>query len=133
MPQEIMRSIHDNNIYSIEIRCEENIIILHTNFLEEDASEHTDVIFSGVMGHRFENVLEGNLIIDIEEWEPEKFYIAFETALQTYCRYGFPLIFSNSEGFCIAMLQKKLKAFVIDSSYGLFGWVIANNMILQEK
>lgn len=128
-----MRSIHDNNIYSIEIRCEENIIILYTDYLRKDATEHTDIIFNGVMGHRFENVLKGNIILDIEEFEPEKFYTAFETALLSYGRYGFPLIFSDSESFCIAMLQKKLKSFVIDSSYGLSGWVIAKDMILKEK
>ena len=133
MPQKIMRSIHDNNIYSIEIRCEENIIILHTKLQEVDASEYTDIIFNGVVGHRFENVLDGNIILNVEEWEPEEFYAEFKTALQTYYKYGFSVNSSNLEGFSIAMLQRNLKAFVIDSSYGLSGWVISNDMILQEK
>ncbi len=126
-----MKSVHDNNIYSIEIKCEDNVIILHTKSDDGEAPKKTDIILKGVLGHQFENVLEGNIILNIEEWESEKLYSEFETTLITYASYGFPLRFSNSEEFCIEMQRKNLKAFVINSSYGLSGWIVANNMVLQ--
>ena len=73
-PLENMKSIHDNNIYAISIRCEEKIIILHTEYYEIDPPEYTDILFENAILHHFEHTREGNILLDIEEENPDDFY-----------------------------------------------------------
>src|SRR4051812_20594905 len=61
------RSIHDNNVYGYTVACREQRVTLHTEYLVGDVREFTDVVFSGVIAHRFENQLSGNILLDIEE------------------------------------------------------------------
>ena len=128
-----MKSLHDNNIYSIEIRCEKKTILLHTEFLEGEVPEYTDVIFNDVIWHQFQHILEGNILFDIEEWPPDNFFKEYKETLNTISRYGFPLDFNTGQEFCDVLSKKNMKIFVINSSYGLSGWLIAENMKLLPR
>ena len=128
-----MKSLHDNNIYSIEIRCEKKTILLHTEFLEGEVPEYTDVIFNDVIWHQFQHILEGNILFDIEEWPPDNFFKEYKETLNTISRYGFPLDFNTVQEFCDVLSKKNMKIFIINSSYGLSGWLIAENMKLLPR
>jgi hypothetical protein len=128
-----MRSIHDNNIYSLEVRCEQECIVLHTEFLVGESPEFTDIEFNGVKGHHFENVLEGNILFGIEESTSEEFYKENTATLEAYGRFGLPLSVKTKQEFVEDISKNNLKIFVISSSYGLTGWVISEGMELLEK
>lgn len=123
-----MRSIHDNNIYAINIWCEENEIILHTEFHERDPSEYTDIIFENAIAHYFEHVWEGNILLGIEEFNPIDFYNDYESRLKEDHKYGLPISVDSADIFSSEIKDKKLKIYVIDSSYGMSGWVICSKM-----
>lgn len=123
-----MISIHDNNVFAIDIRCKERVIILHTEFREGRPPEYVDVVFSGVTAHHFNHVLDGNILFDITESPPQAFYEENKKYLREFRRYGLPINCDNSKIFEEQILKENLRIFEINPSYGLFGWVIAANL-----
>jgi hypothetical protein len=113
--------------------CEQKYIVLHTEYLKEESPEYMDLIFKGVVGHFFENVLEGNIILEIEQNTPDVFYKNNKALLQTYGLYGLPLSTKNVEEFIQDLNRKNLKIFEIYSSYGLSGWIIGTDFELIER
>lgn len=66
------RSVHDNNVYAYAVLCEHRRIVLHTEYRHGDPEEYTDVVFDGVVAHHFEDVLDGNILFDVGEVDPER-------------------------------------------------------------
>ena len=87
-----MISIHDNNVFAIDIRCEEKVIVLHTEFREGTLPECVDVVFSGVVAHRFDHVLDGNILLEITESQPGAFYEENSSYLREFQKYGLPIV-----------------------------------------
>ncbi|MFC3114063.1 hypothetical protein [Cellvibrio fontiphilus] len=67
-----MKSFHDFNIYGYGVNCGRREITLKLK--QHHDSESGNVILRGVIGHRFENALEGNIVLSIEEYEPLQFH-----------------------------------------------------------
>ena len=128
-----MISIHDNNVFAIDIRCEEKVIVLHTEFREGTPPEYVDVVFSGVVAHHFNHVLDGNILLDITEWQPRAFYEENSRYLLEFQKYGLPIDCGNSETFVEHFIQANLRVFIIYASYGMSGWVIAENLEYVER
>lgn len=128
-----MTSIHDNNVYAVNILCGDKKIILHTEFIEKEPFEYTDVIFSGVITHQFNNVWEGNILLDIEKQNPTEFYNYFESDLKQKREYGLRIPTESADLFSSGVESNKLKIFEIFSSYGLSGWVICKDMNFKER
>jgi hypothetical protein len=123
------RSIHDNIVYSYFVDCSRRQVKLHTSYNEKDACEYTDVLFSGVVAHLFENVLSGNILFGIYNVEPSDLVNANANLFKESWRYGWPL-----EGFDYRgdlelltqhLTQMSVRGFDISSSYGMSGWVLA--------
>ena len=123
-----MISIHDNNVYAIDIQCKEKAIILHTEFREGKLTEYVDVVFSGVTAHHFYHVLDGNILFDITESPPQNFYEENKKYLQEFSRYGLPINCDSSKIFEEQIKKENLRIFEINPTYGLSGWVIAENL-----
>jgi hypothetical protein len=60
-----MRSFHDFNIFEYTVNCQLKEIALKLK--EHHGNREGTVIFSGVIGHLFENVLEGNIVLEFAE------------------------------------------------------------------
>jgi hypothetical protein len=128
-----MISVHDNNVFAIDIRCEEKVIVLHTEFREGTPPEYVDVVFSGVVAHHFNHVLDGNILFDTTEETPQTFYEENKKYLREFRRYGLPINCDDSKAFVEQIIQQNLRIFEINPSYGLFGWVIAAKMEYVES
>ena len=133
MPLNKMRSIHDNNIYRISIGCENKRIILHTEYSAIDPPEYTDVVFNNVICHHFEHIWEGNILLDIEDVDTNAFYTDYESWLKSEEKYGFPVSVSSIDKFESEISSKGLKIYIINPSYGMWGWVICSNVEYQAK
>ena len=120
-----MTLVHDKIITSINILCEERVTILKTKTL--------DILFEGVSGQRFNNILEGNTILDIETWTPSSFFINHSEELKSYYLQGLSINCEDLESFEDDVKTKKKQIFVITSSYGASGWVIADCKKYNEK
>jgi hypothetical protein len=124
-----MRSIHDNNVYAYVVDCEHQRIVLYTSDEDDESPEFTDVVFRGVVAHYFEHVLQGNILRAVEEVEPHTIVGDFAELLSDSWRYGWPYVKYNGD---LSVLQdwlraNSIRAFEVQSSYGLSGWVLAES------
>lgn len=128
------RSIHDNNIYAYSVHCEQQRIVLHTEYRDGGAEEYTDVIFSGVLAHNLECVLPGNILFGIELVDPERIVLQWAELFARLKNYGWPAIEYGEPKELVSLLkQRGIKGYEIGSSFGLSGWVLASDMELIER
>jgi hypothetical protein len=122
-------SVHDNYLTGYEVLSERREIRLHTEPLGETTS-HIDVIFSGVECYHFEHDAFGNIIFGIDEVPAAELYTQHAEALREgYRLSGWPGPWNESSESALAFLnQHSIRGFVLSSSYGMSGWVLARDM-----
>lgn len=128
-----MITVHDNNVYAINIRCEDKEIILHTEFLEKDPPEYIDIIFKNVIAHHFKHIWPGNILLNIKELDPDDFYSEYERDLKTARKFGLPISVESADIFKTGINENGLQIYGIDPSYGLSGWVISSGVAYLAK
>ena len=135
MSDELNRSIHDNFVYSFIIACEERLIVLHTEFRDSGAGEFTDVVFSGVVAHQFQDVLASNILFGIEAVEVDQVVRSWADLFADRKRYAWPnqIKYRDPEHLVSLLHERGLKAFEISSSFGLSGFVFATAMELRRR
>jgi hypothetical protein len=123
------RSVHDNHVYAYSVDCEGRQLTLHTFFRDRDPIEYTDVVFRDVFAHRFEHVLKGNILFDIQEVDLAGLVQDNAELLTVSWRYGWPPFDYDGDlaKLVSAMQAASARAFAISSSYGLSGWVVARS------
>jgi hypothetical protein len=123
------RSIHDNHVYGYSVDCEGRQLTLHTAFTDCDPVEYTDVIFRDVFAHRFEHVLAGNILFDVQEIELTALVQDNAELLAESWRYGWPPFDYGGDlaKLVSSMRAASARAFAVNSSYGLSGWVVARS------
>jgi hypothetical protein len=127
----MMSSIHDNLLISYEVHCENRTIVLRTEYREDNKpTEFTNVAFSGVQGYHFENDAFGNIILDLQCESVEWFIGEYGTELRELHRMsGTPGPWVENLGSAPEyMREKQIKAFVLSSSVGLSGWILAKEV-----
>lgn len=128
-------SIHDNNIYGYSVDCRGRRIVLHTAFHDRQPSEYTDAVFTHVIAHHFEHVLESNILFDIEQISLEDFITQNADIFKLSWQHDWPpLKFRGDMAQLLSSLQStNAQAFLIASSYGLSGWVLAKDLKLISR
>lgn len=114
--------------YTVE--SEQKRIRFSTVYYRDPApDEHTDVVFEGVLAYYFENDTLGTIIFDIEETSAEQIYDDNAGLFERLKNYGWPALQYKSKDDLLARLQSEgYRAFGIASSYGMTGFVLANQM-----
>ncbi len=84
-------------------------------------------MFVGVVAHRFEHVLPGNILFDVNEIETDALVHENRALFEASWRYGWPPIEYDGdlEILTRALKSAGVRAYSIGSSYGLSGWVLA--------
>ncbi|HEX5042778.1 MAG TPA: hypothetical protein VFV75_07715 [Candidatus Polarisedimenticolaceae bacterium] len=120
-------SVHDNFVYAFSVDCERRKLVLHTAYRDNEPNELTDVVFHDVVAHHIEHVLPGNILMDVEEQDLA--FVVRENAdlFARSWRYGWPPVkYSGDLASLIDALQAlPARAWSIDASCGLSGWVLA--------
>jgi hypothetical protein len=95
--------------------------------MDGDSTEFTDIVFTYVLAYRLENVLEGNILFDVEEANPNEVVDEEAQLFRESWRHGWPSI--DYRGDLTALKNeleaRSIRAYRISSSYGMFGWVLA--------
>jgi len=130
MPSE--PSIHDNIILAYTVNCEERTLVLQTVFRghpKDAPHQYTDIVFRDVIAHQFEHVLPANILFDVEEAHIAQFVRDNATIFNDSWRNGWPPVIYNGDlNTLIDQLKSTAtRAFIIGSSYGLSGWVLAGS------
>ena len=118
-----MISIHDNEVISYQVDLRNHKIILYTE--ASNNSEEVAVLFGDVFAHQFENQIEGSIILDIKKKGLNLFFKENKELLETQKNYGWPTIYENTDELSRRLIKEGYLYYVILSSYGLSGWVVA--------
>lgn len=123
-------SIHDNFLLGYEVDATKRQITLKTEFRER--GEFTNVVFSGVEVYRFENDSFGTILSEIVETDPQALLAEQWMSMEAgYRQSGWPGPWAASRESAKSYLAKtKARAFHVESSVGLSGWVLASSMQL---
>jgi len=125
------RSIHDNLIVSYEVQCEARIIVLHTEYhVFDKPAEYTNIVFTGVEGYHFENDAFGNIILNLEEVRVAQVLSEYYGQIsESYRIAGAPGPWAaNLESASEFLSKKGIRGFLLSSSIGLSGWVLAREV-----
>jgi len=126
-------SIHDNLLVSYEVRCEARTITLRTEHrVPEKLTEFTNVTFEGVQGYSFQNDAFGNIILSLDAVPLEYLLKEFGAEIrESYRMGGSPGPWAaNLESASEYLRDRGIKSFMLCSSCGLSGWVLAKEMSL---
>ena len=123
------RSVHDNIVFGYSVDCAGRRLVLHTVFRDREPVEYTDIVFHEVFAHRFEHVLEGNILFDVSEVDVASFVQGEADMFAESWRYGWPPFGydGNLSQLVRSMQAASARAFAVSSSYGLSGWVVARS------
>jgi hypothetical protein len=99
-------------------------------YRDREPHEFTDIVFRDVLAHHFENVIEGNILLDVwEESDVGAIVRDDATLFADSWRYGWPPVEYGGDLTALetALKAASVRAFWIQSAYGLGGWVLAGS------
>jgi hypothetical protein len=125
----MLPSLHDWYLVSYGVRCEARQITLVARTWEKAGSIRT-IAFSGVEGYVFRNDGLGNIIFALEEIPVEQLLSQFSAQIaESYRLAGAPGPWAGDLGSAAQVLAAKgVRGFILSSSYGLSGWVLAKEV-----
>jgi hypothetical protein len=128
-------SIHDNRVYAYNVDCDNRTLTLHTVYPHREPREWTDVIFQSVVAHHFDHVLQSNILYDITEMDVEALVKEQSNLFGDSWRFAWPFVEYKGDLGALAQTLKKnfVKAYSIDSSLGLSGWVLASGCTRRSR
>ena len=122
-------SVHDNLLLGYEVRCSETEVRLRTEYADQEPPERTDVLFSGVLAYHFEHALMNTILFDIDEASLERVYEQYTEVFRGGKNYGWPIAsYSGPEDLAARLRAQGVRAYVVSSSYGMSGFVLAEAM-----
>ncbi|MBD7911526.1 hypothetical protein [Clostridium cibarium] len=122
-----MSNIHDNEIISYKVNLKNQKIIIYTEYQKRKITKKTDVIFYDVLVHFFENELPGSTILDIDEHNINQFIRDNSKLLEQRKDSCWPIDYNTIEELTRELLKEQYSYYIISSSYGLNGWVLAKS------
>ena len=118
--------LHDNRVLRYCADFEAHTLHMDTR---TEAGEKVSVRFTGLLAHWFENVIQDNILFGMDEITIDGFFQQYKDLLA-----GPFLMLSaccSIEELRKRMDREHIRVFVIDSSLGLCGFVLAQEVELQ--
>jgi len=133
----MLPSFHDDYLIGYEVDCEGRQIKLFIKppaWAAEQAGVST-VVFTGVEGYSFENDAFGNIIFALEAVTMAGFVCEYRGELaESYRMSGAPGTWAaDLDSAPRILLERGIQAFVLSSSYGLTGWVLARSAVVVPR
>ncbi|MHC4131868.1 MAG: hypothetical protein ACYSSP_00625 [Planctomycetota bacterium] len=126
-------SIHDNLVIGYNVLCDEQKIVLHTEYTHGNKHEKTNVVFSRVEAYFFYRDNMKSILFDIQECDVEQVLTCFVDEFDAGIKYCWPGSWNESfEASREYLKQQQSRTWIIKSSYGMGGFVVAANMELEK-
>lgn len=127
-------SIHDNIVTSYSVSCENREIVLHTEFRDQEPNERTDIVFLDVEAYYIFGDNMQSILFDVNERALSEILKTFSSEFESGTKYCWPGYWNKSTQSCLEHFRKEeCKGWIISSSYGMNGFIIAKNMKLKRK
>lgn len=120
--------VHDNKILAYTVDFENKEITMKTINIKH---EIIFVKFKDVLVHYFEMAMPDSIIFDIDEYEGRKVVKEERELLKNTKAFCWPLAYEN-ENDLIEKLEG-YKYYIINSSSGLTGWVLAKSIEFYKE
>src|SRR5450631_1603351 len=124
----VLPSLHDWLLVAYEVKCEERrIAIFARHWSTSDSSIDCTIEFMGVEAYRLKNDAFGNIVFSWLEVSAEKILLDYRSEIEeSYKWAGAPGPWAADCSTADAILGARgIKGFVLSSSYGLSGWLLA--------
>lgn len=124
------KNIHDNEIISYNVNFNKKEIMFETM-----SSQKKIIIikFKGVLAHFFETEMPKSILFDIEEFEANKMVEENMELLEKTKAYCWPILYNSINELLEKLKFNKYNYYVISSSFGLSGWVLAKTIATEVK
>lgn len=119
--------VHDTIVLSCSADFEARTLYILT---KTEDGQRVSISFTGLMAHFFENVILDNILSGMDEITTDGFFKKYSALLNRSMPYGFPACCSI-EDLQKRMEHEHIRVFVIDSSLGLCGFVLALEVKVQ--
>ncbi len=134
----LLPSLHDDFLVAYEVNCETRQIKLYakpdTRAPRNEEWTACTIVFNGVEGYQFENDAFGNIIYSLDAVPVEKLLAEFGAQIaESYHMAGAPGPWAADLASASQLLTAKgVQGFVLSSSYGLSGWVLAKEALVEQ-
>ena len=134
----MLPSLHDHFLSSYEVNCETRQIKLHARPDPGDSAKSEQwsrtIVFDGVEGYQFENDAFGNIIFSLEVVSIEQVFAGCgDRIMESYRQAGAPGPWAaDLASAARSLMAEGVQAFVLSSSYGLSGWVLAKRVLVEQ-
>ena len=131
-------SLHDDFLISYEVDCKARRIKLRA---KRDARVEANrglpdraIVFEGVEGYHFENDAFENIIFSLECVSVEQLLAAYGAQIaESYRQAGAPGPWAADLTSAAQWLKVRgMQAFELSSSYGLSGWILAREFLVEQ-
>jgi hypothetical protein len=134
----MLPSLHDDFLVSYEVNCETRQIKLRAKrdpripVVDQERTSRT-IVFNGVEGYQFENDNFGNIIFSLDAVSVEQILAGYGSQIAESYRVGrAPNSWAADLSSAPQVLAAKgVQGFVLSSSYGLSGWVLAKEALVE--
>jgi hypothetical protein len=131
-------SFHDDFLVSYEVDCEARRIRFRAK--ADDRVEANKglpiraIVFEGVEGYQFENDAFGNIIFSLECVSVEQLLAVYGSKImESYRQAGAPGPWAADIAAATQSLGAKgVQGFLLSSSYGLSGWILAKDVRVEQ-
>jgi hypothetical protein len=127
----MLPSLHDDYLVSYEVNCEARQIKLCARRPTEEHGRCV-IVFNGVEGYHFENDAFGNIIFSLEAVPVDRLLSKYGSHIaESYRLAGAPGPWAADIASAAQMLTAKgVQGYILSSSYGLSGWVLARETLI---
>jgi hypothetical protein len=134
----MLPSLHDDFLVSYEVNCETRQIKIRAKrdprvpAVNEEQTSRA-IIFNGVEGYQFENDNFVNIIFSLEAVSAQQILADYGPRIaESYRMAGTPDSWAADLASAPQVLAAKgVHGFVLSSSYGLSGWVLAKEALVE--
>ncbi|MGG3510130.1 hypothetical protein ABES58_32260 [Paenibacillus lautus] len=124
-----MTSVHDYEVISYEVNLRDHFIIIITEYNEIEVK----IEFIDVMAHLFEDHLHGSILLDIDTYDIDGFIEGNLEILERHKPYCWPTYYNTLGELREKLIREQYEYYVISSSLGFNGWVLAKNMRIVKR
>ncbi|WP_127534010.1 hypothetical protein [Paenibacillus kobensis] len=124
-----MAPVHDYEVISYEVNLKDRIIIINTEYNENKLK----IEFTDVLAHLFEDQLQGSVLLDIDTYDIEGFVEGNVELLERHKPYCWPTSYETLNELRGMLVKEQYEYFVICSSIGFNGWVLAKKMKIVKR
>ena len=126
-------SIHDNIVTGYTVLCNKRELVLHTEFPDHEPKEKTDVVFRGVEAYHITGDNMYSILFDVVHCPIDQILKDFSFEFKSGVKYTWPGPWNESTLACRKYFkEQESKGWIISSSYGMRGFVIARSMEMKQ-